>query len=80
MCRASCHPRTPLGARSQWRHKGVCFAYTHLGEPIWWKPKGMHWKTFERLEEGENAAQLVAFRAMHAVTDRLEAWCAPHRV
>jgi hypothetical protein len=46
-----------------------------LLEPIWIKPKGMHWRTFARLVQEEQAAQRAQVVLMQAALDRLEAWC-----
>ena len=35
-----------------------------LFDPIWEKPNGMHWKTFERLESEERAANQASTIAM----------------
>jgi len=31
-----------------------------VGDPILWKPKGMHWRTFEKLRKQINAQEKVA--------------------
>jgi hypothetical protein len=31
-----------------------------LGDPILWKPKGMHWRTFERLRNQIDTREQVA--------------------
>ena len=51
-------------------------ASMNLLEPIWpWnKPKGMHWRTFDRLLQEEEAAQRAQWVLMHAAIERLEAW------
>jgi hypothetical protein len=46
----------------------------NLLEPIWNKPKGMHWRTFDRLVQEEEAAQRAQLVLMHAAIERLEAW------
>jgi hypothetical protein len=46
-----------------------------LLEPIWTKPKGMHWRTFDRLVQEEEAAQRVQLVLMHTALERLSAWC-----
>jgi hypothetical protein len=49
-------------------------ASINLLEPLWTKPKGMHWRTFDRLVQEEEAAQRAQLVLMHTVIDRLEAW------
>jgi len=46
----------------------------NLLEPIWAKPTGMHWRTFDRLVQEEEAAQRAQLVLMHAAIERLEAW------
>ena len=46
----------------------------NLLEPIWTKPTGMHWRTFDRLVQEEETAQHVHLVLMHAAIERLEAW------
>jgi hypothetical protein len=41
----------------------------------WQKPKGMHWRTFERLQEQEQEAQLVMWQQTHAWVMRLQRQC-----
>ena len=41
-------------------------APSDLSEPIYHKPKGMHWKTFERLRHREACAGLASVMAMRA--------------
>jgi hypothetical protein len=50
-------------------------ASMNLLEPIWTKPKGMHWRTFERLLQEEETAQRAQLVLMHAAIERLEARC-----
>jgi hypothetical protein len=39
-------------------------ADSDLSEPIWEKPKGMHWRTFDRLIRLENQAHSAAISSM----------------
>jgi hypothetical protein len=49
-------------------------ASPNLLVPIWPKPKGMHWRTFDRLVLEEEAVQRAQLVLMHAAVERLEAW------
>jgi hypothetical protein len=51
-------------------------ASNNLFEPVWEKPKGMHWKTFERLQERERTANSLS---MMISLQRLEAMSADSR-
>ena len=37
----------------------------------WHKPKGMYWRTFERLQEQEQDAQMVMWQHVHAWSTRM---------
>jgi hypothetical protein len=49
-------------------------ASNNLLEPIWQKPKGMHWNTFERQREEErrisNLGALVGLQQLEAMVQR----------
>jgi hypothetical protein len=45
-----------------------------IGDPIWKKPKGMHWRTFERLREKVERQDEIANGAFIAHAARLIGW------
>jgi hypothetical protein len=49
-------------------------ASNNLFEPVWEKPKGMHWKTFERLRDREGVANslsmMISLQRLEAMSGR----------
>jgi hypothetical protein len=79
LCRSCCglpyasqnesdHDRALRRARKLRRRLG---AGAGIGDPIWDKPKGMHWRTFERLKEQAEQADHMADVYFMATTFRL---------
>jgi hypothetical protein len=48
-----------------------------LGDPIWDKPKGMHWRTFDRLKEEAERADEMADTYFVAGALRIIGQCLP---
>jgi hypothetical protein len=52
-------------------------ASNNLGDPVWEKPKGMHWRMFERLLQEEEAANEASTRAWVEKVQMLMGWTMP---
>ncbi len=62
----SCKQEQPVDRymRKARRIRSRLGASDNLGEPIWQKPKGMHWRTFERLKNKADTANECSWRIM----------------
>ncbi len=68
---SQCETALDRGYRKARKIRTRLGASHNMMESIWRKPKGMHWRTFQRLREQEAAAHLSVLESMGATLDRL---------